>query len=119
MVCKTSIAVVFMAIFFLAPATHAAAKSRLVGAGAESCKTFLRKAGPSGLSDYAANQWVMGYLTGRIAAEPNARHYSFAGPEAIMTSVVSYCRATRAMFDLDIDTAAASFFMHASRTYRH
>ena len=72
---------------------------------------FLRKAGPSGLSDSAANQWVMGYLSGRIAADPHARHDPFVGPEAIMTSIVSYCRAAKDFKELDIDAAAASFFL--------
>jgi hypothetical protein len=93
-------------------------KSPLVGAGAESCQTFLRTAGPSGLSDSAANQWVMGYLSGRVAADAHARHAPFVGPEAIMASIVSYCRAANDFEGLDVDAAAASFFLTESRTHR-
>ena len=117
MSCKTCIAIGLLAIYLSASASHAATKAPLRGAGGESCQTFLHKAGPSGLSDSAANQWVMGYLTGRLAAQPNAQHYPFAGSEDIMASILSYCRATKWFKGIDIDAAAASFFM-TTRAFR-
>ena len=85
------------------------------GAGARTCKDFLRRAGPTGLSDKAANQWVMGYLTGRTEAKPNAPHRKFTGPEGIMADVVSFCHAAQSIKDADLDLAAASFFVAPPR----
>jgi len=119
MFCKTSVATMLLAICVSASASQAATKAPLVGAGSELCQTFLHKAGPSGLSDNAANQWVMGYLTGRATALPDSRHYPVVEPEAIMSSIASYCRATKWFKGIDIDAAAASFFITRNKAFRH
>jgi hypothetical protein len=120
MFCKALITATTLTFGLSATPSGAATKTQLESAGAESCQTFLHKAGPNGLKDNAANQWVLGYLTGRVAAEPNARHYRFDGPEAIIASIVSYCRATGDFGGgIDIDAAAASFFMRIKALRRH
>ena len=96
----------------------AAAQPANQGAGATTCRDFLRRAGPSGLSDKAANQWVMGYLTGRSEADPNAPHRKFTGQAGIMADVVAFCRASRSVKDADLDLAAASFFTAARKPSR-
>ncbi|MBK9589000.1 MAG: hypothetical protein IPO50_10755 [Sphingomonadales bacterium] len=59
-----------------------AAKKRIGGAGGESCTSFLNRSGKDGLSDTAALQWALGYLTGRSVATDKI-HRAFEGPEGI------------------------------------
>lgn len=82
------------------------AESRVTGAGAQTCVSFVRRAGPEGLSDPAALQWVLGYLTGHVAASDKP-HRPFTGPEGIALELLAYCRAHP---QSQLAGAAASFF---------
>lgn len=78
----------------------------VTGEGAKTCASFVKQAGPNGISDPASLQWVLGYLSGRATAT-NAWHRPFTGPEGIARDILTYCRAHPVR---QLDDAAASFF---------
>lgn len=90
----------------IGPSTSLNAQPHLTGAGAQSCADFVEKAGPDGLSEPAALQWALGYITGR-ASTPNTLHRAFTGPEGIAADLLAYCRKYPVH---QIDDAAASYF---------
>lgn len=96
-----------LAIAVSAASQSASAQSkRIGGAGGESCASFLNRSGKDGLSDTAALQWVLGYLSGRSVATDKI-HRPFEGPDGIAKPLNAYCRAHP---DLQIEDAAGSYF---------
>ncbi|MBK8272142.1 MAG: hypothetical protein IPK89_03915 [Sphingomonadales bacterium] len=78
----------------------------VTGEGAKTCASFVKQAGPNGISDPASLQWVLGYLAGRATAT-NAWHRPFADHEGIARDILIYCWAHPVR---QLDDAAASFF---------
>lgn len=96
-----------LAIAVLAASQSASAQpKRIGGAGGESCISFLNRSGKDGLSDTAALQWALGYLTGRSVATDKI-HRAFEGPEGIARTLHVYCHAHP---DHQIEDAASSYF---------
>jgi hypothetical protein len=81
-------------------------KPTVIGAGAQTCASFVQQSGPNGMADAASLQWVLGYLTGRATAT-NAWHRSLSGPEGIALQILTYCRAHPVR---QLGDAAASLF---------
>ena len=67
-----------------------AGQIRVNGAGGFSCRIFAERAITS--TRLEAIQWTIGYLSGRITADPGAWHRDFHGVEGITQAVIAYCR---------------------------
>lgn len=104
--------VTLLALLGVALSTPAVGQPRYESPGAQTCSTFLRKAGPTAMADMATNAWVSGYLTGRIEGSPDASHPRFVGLPAVMEVIAKYCRAARGTpgIEPDVDVAVASLF---------
>ncbi|WP_438275447.1 hypothetical protein [Nitrobacter sp.] len=68
----------------------AAEQTRISGAGGYTCRIFAERAITS--TRLEAIQWTIGYLSGRITADPGAWHRDFHGVEGITQAVIAYCR---------------------------
>lgn len=64
---------------------------RVDGAGGFSCQIFAERIATS--RQAAAIQWTIGYLSGRITADPGAWHRDFRGTDGITHAVIAYCRS--------------------------
>lgn len=67
-----------------------AGQVRVNSAGGFSCRIFAEGASHSRQNE--AIQWVIGYLSGRITADPGAWHRDFRGAEGIAQAITTYCR---------------------------
>jgi hypothetical protein len=58
-----------------------------------SCKALRSRRGEQTIQGLLARQWIVGYLSGVIAAAPEAAIPPFKGSDAIMEDVRRYCQA--------------------------
>lgn len=66
-----------------------AGQFRVDGAGGFSCRIFTKRTGTP--RQIEAIQWAIGYLSGRITADPGAWHRDFHGADGVAQALSAYC----------------------------